>query len=104
MDLANYSPETAVEEWLLDRARGNLLLKHAVSDKGIDWVISYAVSLGCSRGIITRTLRDYGLMPKAETRPQIEDPFGDKVRKLWKRDAARLMLEVEKLYAQSQSA
>ena len=97
MDLSNYSLPDLIQEWLLDRARAPKLLQRAVELEGVDAVIAYAKENGVAPSTMRFHLIKAGCL-EAKPKEKPEDPFADKVAKLWKKDAARLMAEVERLY------
>jgi hypothetical protein len=84
-----------VEQWLRNRTEGPLFLKAAVARAGVDAVVACAIALGVSKNVIMFTLRSYGCMPAP---PRDPDPFYTKVKKLWRKDKARLMALVEEFY------
>ena len=98
-DLSNYSMADLIQEWIMDRARGPLLLQKAVDLDGVDAVIAFAVEQGVPRGTIMFSLRRAGCIEAKPKEPKPDaDPFLEKVETLWRKDRARLMQIVNGLY------
>ncbi len=96
-DLSNYSMQDLIQEWIMDRARGPLLLQRAVELDGLDAVVAFAVAQGVPKGTIMFALRRAGCI-QAPEREADADPFRTKALKLWKQNPERLMSLVEELY------
>lgn len=98
VDLSNYSARDLIQEWILDRARAPLLLKKAVELEGIEGVLALAKEHGVAPSTMRLYLMKAGCIA-TEPKPKPEDPFRDKVEKLWRRDRARFMDIVEGLWS-----
>jgi hypothetical protein len=99
MDLSNYSADDALDEWVNDRTRGPLLLRHAVEISGPEYAIEGIVKRGFRKSVALGALKTAGLItiPKRE-RPVSDDPFRDQLTRLWQRDRERFMTLTEELY------